>query len=121
MKLSSTASSGACPSFFRGLVAQGRRDRNGYFLAGRELARHARSKAEGDVPDDVIDEFDKICNQPVDQAAQELVDWMRRVLPRCMRLVPRRRQNTTFLRGVATALQEGIVHYKYDLPPTGTL
>jgi hypothetical protein len=68
-----------------------------------------------------MDEFYKICNQPNDLAAQELVDWMRRVLPGCMRLVPRRRQNTTFLRGVTSALQEGIVDHKYDLQPTGTL
>jgi hypothetical protein len=101
--------SGACPSFFRGLVQEARISRAGYYWAGHELARHAYGEAELDVTDAVLAEFDAARALPTEEGAPRLVAWMRRVFPRCMALVPRRRQNSTFLQGVADALEEGIV------------
>lgn len=112
--------SGARPSFFCGLVASARTSPDGYYRAGHELARHARRLVEGEVPDSVLAELDGACALPTDRGAPLVVAWMRRVLPRCMALVPREKQNTTFLRGVADALEEGIVDYVYKIEPTRT-
>ncbi len=106
MKSSEINQSGACPIFFRGCVARARASRAGYSDPGYHLAIHARELAAGDVPDKVIDELDRALEAP--DAAEQIWQWLRRTLPRCMAFVPSRRK-TTFLRGIEAAIEEGRV------------
>jgi hypothetical protein len=101
--------SNACPNFFRGLVAEARRSPFGYYVAGRELARHARSLTEGDVSDAVLARLDAISDLPVSERGAVVVDWMVDALPRCLAMVPRRSLKGTFLQGVEEAIQEELV------------
>jgi hypothetical protein len=91
------------PTFFRANIIEARQGRHGYFNAGFHLAIHARSLVEGDVPDHVVDEFDRALDAP--DREEQMWRWLRRTLPRCMALVPTRRKRT-FLRGVAQAFEE---------------
>lgn len=106
MKNQEKHQSGACPTFFRGCVARARSSRAGYSEAGYHLAIHARELVDGDVPDEVIDELDRLLEAP--DAAEQLWQWLRRVLPRCMALVPSRRK-PMFLGGIVAAIEEGRV------------
>lgn len=98
--------SGACPTFFRGCIARARASRAGYSDPGYHLAIHARELAADDVPDEVIDELDRLLD--AHDAAEQIWHWLHRTLPRCMALVPSRRK-LTFLRGVTSAIEEGRV------------
>ena len=98
--------SGACPTFFRGCVARARGSQAGYSDPGYHLAIHARELAADDVPDKVIDELDRALAAA--DAAEQIWQWLRRTLPRCMALVPRRRK-PTFLKGIAAAIEDGRV------------
>lgn len=106
MKNQDKHQSGACPTFFRGCVARARSNRAGYSEAGYHLAIHARELVDGDVPDEVIDELNRLLEAP--DAAEQIWHWLRRTLPRCMALVPSRRK-LTFRRGVTSAIEEGRV------------
>lgn len=106
MKNDEKHQSGACPTFFRGCVARARASRAGYSDPGYHLAIHARDLVDGHVADGVIDELDRALEAP--NAAEQIWQWLRRSLPRCMALVPSRRK-PTFLRGIAAAIEEGRV------------
>jgi hypothetical protein len=99
-------SSNACPTFFRCLLAEAKSSRAGYFAAGHELARHCETLVTGDVDDDVIEDLHH--RRDAADPAEAVWEWMRAALPRCMRLVPLRRK-VTFLRGVESAIEEGLL------------
>lgn len=88
--------SGICPTFFRACIVEARR--GSYASPGYHLAIHVRRLV--DVNDETLDELDAVAAADDPEA---LLDWLDRVVPRCMALVPRRRRRT-FLRGLALAL-----------------
>jgi hypothetical protein len=104
-----TTFSNARPTFFLGAVYESQTSRAGYWGAGFTLARHVRDLIEGEVDDDVFDALEAILDlTDEDERDGALWGWLRQTLPRCMALVPTRRR-TTFMRGVAEAIDEGLL------------
>jgi hypothetical protein len=96
--------SNACPTFFRASILEARR--TSYKWAGYTLARHLNSLVDED--DDNEAEADALFDALDNDQPDQVWHWLKRHLPRAMRLVPTRRR-TTFLEGVLSAHEDGLV------------
>jgi len=103
-----TRTTGACPSFFRGLCATATAGGgHSYGGVGYELARHAHSLAPYEVEDEEWEqrmvELSDLCHKSQSEAVAQ---WFRTNLPACMELVPRRR-HLTLAEGAIECYQDG--------------
>src|SRR6185437_4875753 len=90
--------SGACPTYFRvGCQEASRGGKNTYADAAWHLAIHLEELAPDEVEpqqwDAMQDELQKALD---DEDAEAVFAWFRKVLPRCMELVPYRRKDQFF-------------------------
>ncbi len=98
--------SGACPTFFRAHVSQAQTSRTGYVEAGYHLAIHVERLIDGDVNEEVVQRLHDLAGRRRDDDwPDEMWNWLKQTLPRCMALVPERRKET-FLRGFAKAIED---------------
>src|SRR5262249_4351797 len=97
------------PTFFRALCAEAAR--GGYYRPGYELARHMMDlvpyEAEGDDWLDELVEFRGLF-EAGDLDDPRIREWLVRHYPRCMELVPERRQRQ-FNLGVSDAVNDGLL------------
>jgi hypothetical protein len=91
---------GAFPTYFRALCEEARRGGDeGYAAAGHELTRHLPELVDGDSPAKVEAKLAELKELIRGRDDPNVIAWFKRVLPRCIDLVPIRRHRT-FLRGV---------------------
>jgi hypothetical protein len=100
----STGACLACPTYFRGKIAEAKRGgAGGYAHAGWHLAVHLagtvdpESKAEAALYDAI---------ETRDEPEVRVLEWMSVYLPRCYDLVPQNR-HASFAAGIARAIDEG--------------
>jgi hypothetical protein len=115
---------GACPSFFVGQCHEAARGgANGYFSAGRELARHVGRLCSYDVEEDEwnkrLADLGKLLDAGFEGTSpgrtpllisistkdEAVLEWFDKEVPRCMAIVPRKRRKQ-FLAGVYAAYEE---------------
>ena len=95
------------PSFFRGCCQEARAGGlHGYADAGWSLAQNLwRLIPDGLCRDEWIEQLDELENLLRDERHEDAAVWFAERFPRCLALVPKRRQ-AAFFKGFFTALAE---------------
>lgn len=97
-------SGGACPTYFKIKCREAKEGgTSGYHQAAWHLSIHLDS--ELDDYEIAINELEKLVDAKDDTGISE---WFRYYLPRCMKLIPRRRLST-FVKGFWQAVEDGRV------------
>ena len=86
--------SNACPTFFKARCIEAQRSRHGYYAAGHEMARHFEDLTSAEA----LENLDEVATLTLHDE-NSVIKYLRKVLPRCLELVPYRAQNGTFIRG----------------------
>jgi hypothetical protein len=96
----------ACPSFFLALCLEAKQGgENGYYAAGHELTRHVSRLVDFDNDEEAEKHLDELYGLIEAGEDDAVIGWFEKWLPRCMKLVPRRRRGS-FLRGVYDMIDE---------------
>jgi len=101
--------SGACPTFFKALCYEASQGGDkSYFSAGYKLASHLSENIDDDAQLKKLVNILEIENET--KMRHDILVWLKRYLPRCMKRVPSRRQHGSFMDGFLQCMDDGNAH-----------